>query len=62
LLVPPIVVLVLLAVLVASVPFVFLRLNRTVAHSLRVISLLLIVLILLFVSHGLCTAHLELLS
>jgi hypothetical protein len=56
--VPLAIVLILLALLVAAVPFVLLRLNRIVAHSLRVIPLLLIMLTLLFVGHGLCAAHL----
>jgi len=56
--VPLAIVLILLALLVAAVPFVLLRLNRIVAHPLRVIPLLLIMLTLLFVGHGLCAAHL----
>jgi hypothetical protein len=48
--------------LVPIIPLIFLGLNRIVAHPLRVISLLLIILTLLLVGHGLCTAHLELLS
>jgi len=48
--------------LVPIIPLIFLGLNRIVAHPLRVIHLLLITLTLLLVGHGLCTAHLELLS
>jgi len=51
-------VLILLALLVAAVPFVSLGLDRNVAHPLRVMSLLLIMLTLLFVGYGLRTAHL----
>jgi hypothetical protein len=52
------IVLILSALLVAAVRFVFLGLDRIVAHPLRVISLLLIMLTLLFVGYGLRTAHL----
>jgi hypothetical protein len=56
--VPLTIVLILLVLLVAAVPFVLLGLNGIVAHSLRVIPLLLIMLTLLLVGHGLRIAHL----
>jgi hypothetical protein len=56
--IPLTVVLVLLGLLVAIVPFVFLGFTRIIAHPLWVIRLL-IALTLLFVVDGLRTAHLR---